>query len=163
VPLVQRSLTDIGIEAELKLQEFGAYIATTASGTCEGLAMGPYPPGWEPDSVLYSSYAPDTLRNTGHVNDPTRTAMLKAQRRAQDLAARKQLIFDIQRYEAEQQYYVYLVCPMQTGSHQPYVKNYAPNAVEEYGMAAAVLWLDRSAGGEPGGEGFMHAPHLAPH
>jgi hypothetical protein len=30
-----------------------------------------------------------------------------------------------------------------TGSHQPYVKNYAPNALEEYGMAAAVLWLDR--------------------
>jgi hypothetical protein len=32
---------------------------------------------------------------------------------------------------------------MYTVSHQPYVKNYAPNALEEYGMAAAVLWLDR--------------------
>jgi hypothetical protein len=30
-----------------------------------------------------------------------------------------------------------------TGSHQPYVKNYVPNALEEYGMAAAMLWLDR--------------------
>ena len=69
--------------------------------------------------------------------------MLKAQRRTQDLAAHKQLIFDIQRYEAEQQYYVYLACPTQTGSHQPYVKNYAPNSLEEYGMAAAVLWLER--------------------
>jgi peptide/nickel transport system substrate-binding protein len=143
VQLVQRYLKDVGIEAELKLQEFGAYIATTASGKFEAMAMGPYPPGWEPDSVLYGSYALDSLRNTGHVTDPTLTAMLKAQRRTQDLAARKQLIFDIQRYEAEQQYYVYLACQMQTGSHQPYVKNYAPNALEEYGMAAAVLWLDR--------------------
>jgi ABC-type transport system substrate-binding protein len=69
--------------------------------------------------------------------------MLKEQRRTQDLTARKRLIFDIQRYEAEQQYYVYLACLMVTGSHQPYVKNYAANALEEYGMAAAVLWLDR--------------------
>jgi peptide/nickel transport system substrate-binding protein len=145
VQLVQRYLKDIGIEAELKLQEFGAYIATTAAGKFEGLAMGPYPPGWEPDSILHGSYAPDSLRNASYVKDPTLTAMLKAQRRAQDLTARKQLIFDIQRYEAEQQYYVYLACPMVTGSHQPYVKNYAPSslAAEEYGMAAAVLWLDR--------------------
>ena len=77
------------------------------------------------------------------MNDPKLTAMLKEQRRTKDLAARKQLIFDVQRYEAEQQYYVYLACPMQTGSHQPYVKNYAANALEEYGMAAAVLWLER--------------------
>ena len=106
--------------------------------------MGPgNTPGWEPDSILYGAYAPDSLRNTSHVNDPTLTAMLKAQRRTQDVAARKQLIFDIQRHEAEQQYYVYLACLMLTGSQQPYVKNYAANSLEEYGMAAAVLWLDR--------------------
>ena len=138
--LVQRYLKDVGIEAELKIQEYGAFIATTGSGKFEGLAMGAaYPPGWEPDSILYGSYAPGLLRNIGHVNDATLTAMLKEQRRTKDLAARKQLIFDIQRYEAEQQYYVYLVCRMVTGSYQPYVKNYAPNALEEYGMAAAVL------------------------
>jgi peptide/nickel transport system substrate-binding protein len=143
VQLVQRYLKDVGIEAELKIQEYGAFIATTGSGKFEGMAMYGYPPGWEPDSILYGAYAPDSLRNTSHVNDPKLTAMLKEQRRTKDLAARQQLIFDIQRYEAEQQYYVYLACPMQTGSHQPYVKNYAANALEEYGMAAAVLWLDR--------------------
>ena len=141
--LVQRYLKEVGIEAELKLQEFGAFVATTASGKFEGMAIGSYPPGWEPGSILYGSYAPDSLRNTSHVNDPTLTAMLKEQRRTKDLTARKQLIFDIQRYEAEQQYYVYLACPTQTGSHQPYVKNYAANSLEEYGMAAAMLWLDR--------------------
>jgi peptide/nickel transport system substrate-binding protein len=143
VQLVQRYLKDVGIEAELKVQEYGAFIAATGSGKFEGLAMGAaYPPGWEPDSILYGSYAPGLLRNIGHVNDPKLTAMLKEQRRTHDLAARKQLIFAIQRYEAEQQYYVYLACPTQTGSYQPYVKNYAPNALEEYGMAAAVLWLE---------------------
>jgi peptide/nickel transport system substrate-binding protein len=144
VQLVQRYLKDVGIEAELKIQEYSAFIATTGSGKFEGLAMGAgYPPGWEPDRILYGSYAPDTRRNISHVNDPKLTAMLKEQRRTKDLEARKQLIFDIQRYEAEQPYDVYLACPTQTGSYQPYVKNYAPNALEEYGMAAAMLGLDR--------------------
>ena len=66
-------------------------------------------------------------RNSGHVNDPKLTAMLKEQRRTKDLEARKQLIFDIQRYVAEQQYYVIPTSTMITGSWQPYVKNYAPN------------------------------------
>src|SRR5262249_56510079 len=38
------------------------------------------------------------------------TAMLKEQRRTQDREARKKIIFDLQRYIAEQQYYVYLYC-----------------------------------------------------
>src|SRR5262249_55573881 len=92
VQLVQRYLKEVGIEAELKIQEYGAFIATTGSGKFEGLAMYGYPPGWEPDSVLYGSYAPDSLRNTSHVNDPKLTAMLKEQRRTKELAVRKQLI-----------------------------------------------------------------------
>ena len=87
--------------------------------------------------------SPDSRRNSSHVNDPTLTAMLKEQRRTTDLAARKQLIFDIQRYAAEQQYYVYLYCGMLTGSYQPSVKNYAPNLLLDHGNAAAALWLDR--------------------
>jgi peptide/nickel transport system substrate-binding protein len=144
VQLVQRSLKDIGIEAALKLQEYGAYFATTLQGKFEGLAMGPFLPGWEPDSVLAGPYTPDSLRNSSHVNDPTLTALLQEQRRTPDLAARKQRIFDIQRYVAEQQYYVYLYCGMLTGSHQPSVKNYDPTYfTEEVGNAAAALWLER--------------------
>ena len=61
----------------------------------------------------------------------------------QDLEARKQLIFDIQRYVAAQQYYVYTNSSMITGTWQPYVKNYAPNLSFDYGGRAAALWLDR--------------------
>ncbi len=60
-----------------------------------------------------------------------------------DLAERRQIIFDIQRYVAEQQYYVYLNSGMLTGSWQPYVKNYAPNHSFDFGNRAAALWLDR--------------------
>jgi ABC-type transport system substrate-binding protein len=69
--------------------------------------------------------------------------MLKEQRRIKDLEARKQLIFDIQRYAAEQQYYVYLSSQVITASWQPYMKNFAPNLTADFGSRAAALWLDR--------------------
>jgi ABC-type transport system substrate-binding protein len=86
---------------------------------------------------------PDQPRNRGHVNDPKLTAMLQEQRRTKDVEARKQLIFDIQRYAAEQQYYVYLFSVMVTSSWQPYVKNYTPNLTFDYGSRVAALWLER--------------------
>jgi peptide/nickel transport system substrate-binding protein len=141
--LVQRFLKDVGIEAELKIQEYGAYAATTAQGKFEGLVRGPFGIAWEPDSPLYRAYASDSSWNTGHVNDAKITGMLKEQRRTKDLEARKELIFEIQRYAAEQQYYVYTNSNVITASWQPYVKNYAPNPSFDYGGRAAALWLDR--------------------
>jgi peptide/nickel transport system substrate-binding protein len=41
VQLVQRYLKDVGIEAEMKVQEYGAYMATTFLGKYKGMAMGP--------------------------------------------------------------------------------------------------------------------------
>jgi peptide/nickel transport system substrate-binding protein len=143
VQLVQRNLKDVGIEAVLKVQEYGAYMATTFLGKYEAMAMGPLSNTWDPDTVLYGMYAPDQPRNSGHVNDPKLTAMLKDERRTRDLEARRQRIFDIQRYVAEQQYYVYTVSSMVTGTWQPYVKNYAPNTTFDYGSRSAALWLER--------------------
>jgi len=105
--------------------------------------MGPYGVGWDADSALYGPCAPDQPRNRGRVNDPKLASMVQEQRRLQDPEARKQLIFDMQRYAAEQQYYVYLSSQVVTGSWQPYVKNYAPNLTFDFGSRAAALWLDR--------------------
>jgi peptide/nickel transport system substrate-binding protein len=141
--LVQRYLKDVGIDAELKLQEHGAYMATTMQGKFEGLVRSPFGIAWEPDGPLYRTYAADSSWNAAHLNDPTVTAMLKKQRRTKDLEARKKIIFDIQRYVTEQQYYVYTNVTVITGSWAPYVKNYAPNHSFDYGSRAAALWLDR--------------------
>ena len=143
VQLVQRNLKDVGIETEIKIQEYGAYMATTFLGKYEAMALGPLSITWDPDTVLYGMYAPDQPRNSGHVSDPKLTAMLQEERRTRDLEARRQLIGDIQRYVAAQQYYVYTVSGMVTGTWQPYVKNYAPNPTFDYGGRAAALWLER--------------------
>jgi peptide/nickel transport system substrate-binding protein len=141
--LVQRFLKDVGIEAELKLQEYGAYMATTAQGKYEGMVYGPTTGARDPDAPSYARYIPDQLQNRGYVNDPKITAMLKEQRRTRDLEARKRIIAEFQRYEAEQQYYVYANSVMVTATWQPYVKNYSPNQTFDYGSRAAALWLDR--------------------
>jgi peptide/nickel transport system substrate-binding protein len=141
--LVQRYLKDVGIETELKIQEHGAYMATTTQGKFEGLVRGPFGLAWEPDAPLYRTYAADSSWNAAHLNDPTITAMLKKQRRTKNLEARKKIIFDIQRYAAEQQYYVYTNVVMITASWAPYVKNYGPNIGFDYGGRAAALWLER--------------------
>jgi peptide/nickel transport system substrate-binding protein len=141
--LAQRNLKDVGIEAALKIEEFGAYMATTFWGKFEGMAMAPFALTIEPHSTLYGLFMPDQPRNSGHVKDPKLTAMLKEEMRTQDLAARKKLIFDIQRYAAERQYYMYLYCVGITSSWQPYVKNYAPNLTFDDGGRSAALWLDR--------------------
>jgi peptide/nickel transport system substrate-binding protein len=141
--LVQRYLKDVGIDAELKLQEYGAYQATTGQGKFEGIAMGPFAVAWEGDSALYGPYMPDQPRNRGHVNDPKLTAMVQEQRRTKDPEARKQILVDFQRYAAEQEYYVYLFSVMITSSWQPYIKNFAHNQTFDYGSRVAELWLDR--------------------
>jgi ABC-type transport system substrate-binding protein len=72
--------------------------------------------------------------------------MLKEQRRTKDLEARRKIIVEIQRYVAEQQYYVYAVYANSNtiiSTWQPHVKNYAPNQTFDYGSRVAALWLDR--------------------
>jgi peptide/nickel transport system substrate-binding protein len=141
--LAQRQLKEGGIDAELKVQEYGAYISTTFLGKFEGMAMGPFSIAWEPHTSLYGMYTPEQPRNSSHVADTKIVAMLKEQMRTKDVESRRKLVFDLQRYAAEQQYYVYLYSAMITGSWQPFVKNYAPNPSFDYGNRAAALWLER--------------------
>ncbi len=141
--VVQRHLKESGIDAEMKVQEYGAYISTTFLGKYEGLAMGPFSIAWEPHTTLYGMYMPEQGRNSSHVSDSKIIAMVREQMRTKDVDARRRLVFDIQQYAAEQQYYVYLYSAGLTGTWQPYVKNYAPNSSFDYGNRSAALWLDR--------------------
>src|SRR2546427_13061545 len=105
--------------------------------------LGPFGIAWDPHIVLYGMYMPEQPRNASHVNDPRLNGMLKEQMRIKDVETRRRLVFDIQRYAAEQQYYVYTINVGFTASWQPYVKNYAPSPSFDFGNRAAALWLDR--------------------
>jgi peptide/nickel transport system substrate-binding protein len=143
VQLVLKDLKDIGLDIKLVTKEYGAYIATTFYGKYESMAFGPQTGFQEPDNFLYGQYYPGELKNHGHINDPVVADMLIRQRRTADVAKRREIIFEIQRYLAKQQYYVQMPSAIQIAVWDGALKNYAPNVSYDYGARLVAAWLDR--------------------
>jgi peptide/nickel transport system substrate-binding protein len=141
--LVLKGLKDIGIDAKLNTKEYGAYIATTFYGKFDSMAFGPQTGFQEPDNFLYGQYYPGELKNQSHINDPIVADMLVRQRRTQDVAKRREVIHEIQRYLAKQQYYIQMASPLQIAVWEGALKNYATNVSYDYGGRLLAAWLDR--------------------
>ena len=103
IALILKDLKAVGVDARLNTKEYGAYIATSATGNYEGMYYGATP-FLDPDSYLYTNYYPGHPRNVAKVNDPVLTDLLVRQRRTLDPQARKRQIHDIQRHVAVQQW-----------------------------------------------------------
>ena len=69
--------------------------------------------------------------------------MLVRQRRTFDLAKRRELIYEIQRYLAKQQYYVRRPRAVYVAVWDGALKNYGPNLGYDYGGRLMAAWLDR--------------------
>jgi peptide/nickel transport system substrate-binding protein len=141
--LVLKYLKDVGIDAKLVTKEYGAYISTTFYGKFDSLAYGPQTGFQEPDNHLYGQYYPGELKNQSHINDPVVADMLIRQRRTADPAKRREIVFEIQRYLAKQQYYVQMPSAVLVGAWDAALKNYAPNHGYDYGGRLMAAWLDR--------------------
>ncbi|HET8577568.1 MAG TPA: ABC transporter substrate-binding protein [Methylomirabilota bacterium] len=141
--LLLKYLKDLGIDAKLNQKEYGAYITTTFYGKYDSMAFGPQTPFLDPDNFLYGLHVPGELKNQSHVNDPVLTDMLIRQRRTFDIAKRRELIYDVQRYLAKQQYYVYQPSQVYVGVWDGALKNYGPNIGYDYGGRLQAAWLDR--------------------
>jgi peptide/nickel transport system substrate-binding protein len=141
--LVIKYLKDVGIDAKLNTLEYGAYIARVISGKHDSLVFGPYTPFLEPDGFLFFRYYPGESRNTSIVNDPVAADLLLRQRRTLDPIKRREIIFDIQRYLAKQQYYVQLASTVYVAVWDRALKNYGPNLGFDWGGRLTAAWLDR--------------------
>jgi ABC-type transport system substrate-binding protein len=145
VELVQQDLKSGGIDATIQMQEYAQYIATTFGGKFEGgntIVFGLATPFTEPHDYLFNMYHPGGTRNHAGVNDPKLTAMIEQQMRTLDRSQRKQQIYDIQRYLAEQFYYVPGVINSRTAGFTPQVHDMFPRS--DYGFGAEIvpkLWL----------------------
>jgi peptide/nickel transport system substrate-binding protein len=148
VELVQQDLKSGGINATIQMQEYANYIATSFSGKFEGgdvLVFGPETLFTDPHDYLFNEYHPSGTRNRAGVNDAKLTAMIEQEMRTLDRAQRKKLIDDIQRYLAEQMYYVPGVNNFVTAGATPWVHDLY--SVSDYGIGAEVvpkLWLDKA-------------------
>jgi peptide/nickel transport system substrate-binding protein len=135
-------LSKVGIQVELKPQEYGEYISTTYLGKFDKLAMGPITPFLEVDDYLYGVFYPDQPNNRSHVNDPALNEMLIAQRRELDPEKRRQIVRDIQRYVADKAYYVYLPGGLSYQVHHPRLKGFAPKIGQTMVHRLIAAWLD---------------------
>jgi peptide/nickel transport system substrate-binding protein len=141
--LAAENLGQIGINVELKPEEYGKYISTTYLGKYDKMAIGPITPFSEVDDWLYGAHFPEQPGNRSHVADAELNKLLVAQRREMDGKRRREIVDDIQRYLADKAYYVYLPVGLQYISHQPTVKGFKHH--DGYGMGLRLMytWLDK--------------------
>jgi peptide/nickel transport system substrate-binding protein len=143
VQLVLKGLKDVGIDAKLDTKEYGAYVATCFNGNFPSMTYGPQTPFLEPDNFLFAQYYPGEPKNQSHINDPVVADLLVRQRRTLDVAKRRDVIWEIQRYLAKQQYYVQMPSALLVSVWEGAVKNYAPNLGYDMGGRLVAAWLDR--------------------
>jgi peptide/nickel transport system substrate-binding protein len=141
--LVQKDLKSVGIDVKIDQKEYGAYIATCFYGKFESMTFGPQTGFLEPDNFLFGQYYPEELKNQSHINDPVVADMLVRQRRTFDPVKRREVIYDIQRHLAQQQYYVQMPSGVYIAVWEGALKNYGPNMGYDYGGRLQAAWLDR--------------------
>ena len=141
--LVQKDLKAVGIDVKIDQKEYGAYIASCFYGKFESMTFGPQTGFLEPDNFLFGQYYPEELKNQSHINDLVVADMLVRQRRTLDPAKRREIIYDIQRHLAKQQYYVQMPSGIYIAVWEGALKNYGPNMGYDYGGRLMAAWLDR--------------------
>ena len=131
-----------GIEGDLKLKEYGAFVSSAIFGKFEKMILTLRGVTTDPDTY-FTPFMPGEPLNSSGVNDPKLTEMVKLQRRTFDEKKRREMVYDIQRYAAQQVYYGYGASVSAVGAWMPYVKNFGPNIGHDYGGRLMVAWLDK--------------------
>ena len=142
VQVALRNWKQGGIEADLKLKEYGAFVSSAIFGKFEKSIVTLRGGTTDPDTY-FTPFLPGEPLNASGVNDPKLTEMIKLQRRTFDEKKRREIVYDIQRYASQQVYYGYNASVSAVGAWMPYVKNFGPNIGHDYGGRLMVAWLDK--------------------
>jgi len=134
---------DAGIDAELKMKEYGAFISTTIYGKFDHMYLGLRGAWTDPEAYFYRPYMPGQPLNVLNVNDPKLTDMINLQRRTFDVAKRKQIVFDIQRYLAEQALFGVNGSVKVVSAWDAHIKNFMPNNGFDFGGRLMAAWIDK--------------------
>ena len=132
-----------GIDTELKLKEYGAFITTTIFGKFDKMMAGLTAAYSEPDSYISRAYFPGSPVNIMGVNDPKLNEMVHLQRRTQDVRKRRDLIWDAQRYISEAGYFGVTGAARVVTAWDAHVRNFGANNGYDYGGRMMAVWLDK--------------------
>jgi peptide/nickel transport system substrate-binding protein len=132
-----------GIEAELKVQDYEAFVSSSVYGKFDKMMLAVRDGATDPDSYLEALLPGDPLNASG-VNDPKLTEMIKRQRRTFKESARRDIIYDIQRYCSQQVYYACGPSPSVVAAWLPKIVDFGPNIGPDYGGRLMSAWFDKS-------------------
>jgi len=131
-----------GIDVDLKLKEYGAFVSSSLLGKFDKMMLTLRGGTTDPDTYFTLMLPGEPLNSSG-VNDAKLTDLIKQQRRTFDEKKRRELVFEIQRYAAQQVYYGFGASVSAVAAWMPYVKNFGPNIGHDYGGRLMGAWLDK--------------------
>jgi peptide/nickel transport system substrate-binding protein len=131
-----------GIEADLKLKEYGAFVSSAIFGKFDKVMFTLRGGTTDPDTYFTPLLPGEPLNSVG-VNDAKLTEMIKLQRRTFDEKKRREIVFDIQRHVSVNVYYAYNASVSAVAAWMPHVKNFGPNIGHDYGGRLMAAWLDK--------------------
>ncbi len=134
VQVTVKSWKAAGIEADLKVKEY--------DGKFDKMMLSVRDGATDPDSYL-AALLPGDPTNASGVNDPKLTEMIKQQRRAFKDNARRDIVYDIQRYCSQQVYYACGPSASVVAAWMPNVRDFGPNIGPDYGGRLMSAWLDK--------------------
>jgi peptide/nickel transport system substrate-binding protein len=143
VAITIKNWKEAGIDAQLQLKEYGAFISSTIFGKFDQVFFGLRGAWIDPESYFYRIYMPGQILNVMGVNDPKLNDMMKLQRRTFDVPKRKQIIYDIQRYLAEQALFGSNGSIRVVSAWDAHIKNFMPNNGFDYGGRLMAVWIDK--------------------
>ncbi|HXJ78303.1 MAG TPA: ABC transporter substrate-binding protein [Candidatus Methylomirabilis sp.] len=143
VQVTIKNWKEAGIDSELKMKEYGAFISTTIYGKFDQMYLGLRGAWVDPEAYFYRIYMPGQPLNVMNVNDPKLTDMINLQRRTLDVAKRKQIVYDIQRYLAEQALFGANGSVKVVSAWDSHIKNFMPNNGFDFGGRLMAAWIDK--------------------
>jgi ABC-type transport system substrate-binding protein len=143
VQITLRNWKAAGIDADLKLREYGAFISSAIFGKFDQMFIGLRGAWADPEAYFYRWFMPGQRLNVWGVDDPKLTEMIRLQRRTFDVAKRKQIVFDIQRYLADQALFGADGSIRILSAWDAHIKNYMPNNGFDYGGRLMATWIDK--------------------
>ena len=141
-------LTDIGVKVTTDVQDYNSvYISQTSVGNFKGIAFGPETPFPEPGGYPIRLFT-DNPKNRGKIKDATLEKLARDQQAELNDEKRRQLILDMQKYQAGKMYYIpsqFRAGTVWTG-YQPAMKNVDTYRTKGFGAPTETYvyyWKDR--------------------
>lgn len=152
-PIVKDGLAalfdQVGIGVREVPEEYGQYISTTFAGQFDGMAFGLESVFSDIGAYYTNMFFPRDSgggRNHSSVDDPELVSRIQDMLRLQDVEELRQANFELQRYLAEQMYYVPVVTPVEFAARSPQLKGLLnTSGPTTYGLgteSVRTAWLD---------------------